>query len=256
MRPEMIDLHSHVLPGIDDGAAELQESVEMCRRAAADGCAAICATPHLRHPRYWNGERPRLEELHHELRAAVAGAGIEVLLGGEIALHSDSLDEIYALPEGELLTLAGSRWVLLELDWHGVGPNIFDVLHELEVRDLRAVIAHPERVAWVAGDPELTTALVARGATLQLTAASVLGAFGPRVKAVSERLLEEDLVHFIASDAHDLAGRPPGLRAAFRQIENELGHERARRLFIDNPRAVIEDRPLPAETTRTLEEEL
>lgn len=254
MRPEMIDLHSHVLPGIDDGATELRESVEMCRRAAADGCRAIFATPHLRHPRYWNGERRRLEELHGELCAALEGDGIEVLLGGEIALHADSFDEICEWPGGELLTLAGGRWVLLELDWHGMGPNVFDVLHELEVRELRPVIAHPERVSWVARDFELATALVDRGAALQLTAASLLGAFGRRVQEISARFCEKDLVHFVASDAHDLSVRPPGLQEAFRLVENDYGHERAARLFIDHPRAVIEDRPLvPAPA---LEEEL
>ncbi len=239
----LIDLHTHVLPGIDDGAGSLTEAVEMCRRAAADGCATVVATPHLRHPRWWNGERRTLEELHAELSGRLDGRP-RLCLGGEIALHSDSVGEIYDLPEGELLTLAGSRYVLLELDWHGLGPDVTDVVHELKVGGLFPVIAHPERVRWLASDPALLESLVERGACLQLTAMSVTGELGAGIRAVCEDLIEAGMVHFVASDAHDLELRPPGLAAAYAEVGDRFGDEVAQRLFIDHPRAVVEDRPL------------
>lgn len=239
----LIDLHCHVLPGIDDGAASLDEAVAMCRAAAADGCAALVATPHLRHARWWNGERRRLEELHERLCRHLDGVP-ELHLGGEIAVHSDSIDEIFELPHGELLTLAGSRYVLLELDWHGLGPNVFDVVHELKVRGLFPIIAHPERVSWLAADPALVTGLVERGAYLQLTAMSVTGELGAGLGRLCEQWIEAELVHFVASDAHGVRLRPPGLAAAYRRIEQKFGDELADRLFRDQPAAVVEDRPV------------
>lgn len=239
----LIDLHTHVLPGIDDGADSLAEAVEMCRRAAADGCAAVVATPHLRHSRWWNGERRALEDLHAEV-ARQLESGPRLYLGGEIALHSESVGEIYELPDGELLTLAGSRYVLLELDWHGLGPDVADVVHELKVGGLFPVIAHPERVRWLASDPALLDTLVDRGAYLQLTAMSVTGELGAGIQAISEDLIEAGMVQFVASDAHDLELRPPGLATAYSQVAERFGDGVAQRLFIDHPGAVLEDRSL------------
>lgn len=246
---DMIDLHTHVLPGIDDGARTLEEAVEMCRRAAEEGCSGLIATPHLRHARWWNGKRERLEALletlQEQLREWLDGS-FEVFLGGEIALHSESLDEVYELPGGELQTLAGSRYVLLELDWHGLGPNILDVVHELTVKGLFPVIAHPERYRWLAEDPALIETLVERGAYLQLTAMSVTGDLGGGIRRLCDDLLEAEIVHFVASDAHDARLRPPGLGRAFRQVEEDYGREVAERLFVTHPRAVVEDRRLEA----------
>lgn len=239
----LIDLHSHVLPGIDDGAASFAEAVDMCRAAAADGATAIVATPHLRHARWWNGERVEIEALFAETRRRLGG-DIELYLGGEIAVHSESVDEIFELPAGELLTLAGSRYVLLELDWHGLGPDVFDVVHELKVRDLFPIIAHPERVSWLAGDPDLVEALVTRGAYIQITAMSLTGELGGGLRKLCEQWIEAEWVHFVASDAHGMRFRPPGLAAAYRQVAESFDDELAARLFVDHPTAVVEDRPL------------
>lgn len=243
MVSELIDLHAHVLPGVDDGAASFDEAVAMCRAAAEDGCTALVATPHLRHARWWNGERRPLEALHDRLCQLLDGAP-ELHLGGEIAVHSESVDEIFDLPEGELLTLAGSRYVLLELDWHGLGPNVFDVLHELKVRGLFPIIAHPERVRWLASDTGLVEELVVRGAYVQITAMSVVGELGPDLRRLCERWIQADLVHFVASDAHGVSLRPPGLAAAYRAVETRFGEELATRIFRDHPAAVVENRPL------------
>ena len=239
----MIDLHSHVLPGIDDGASDWHEAIEMCRRAAAGGCSAILATPHLRHPRYWNGDKAMLETLCGELAERLEGV-IDVHLGGEITLHSESYEELDLLPDGELTTLAGSRYVLIELDWHGYGPDPLEVVHELQVSGWTPIIAHPERVSWVASDPHLPGALVRGGALFQLTAMSLTGELGSRLQDVSTQMIDAGLVHFVASDAHDLRQRPPGLEAARNMLTKRWGDELARRLLVDNPAAVLQNRPL------------
>lgn len=242
-RRGMVDLHTHVLPGIDDGADTLAEAAAMCRRAAAEGAEVVVATPHLRHAAFWNGDRGQLEDLLAQLADELAGE-VEVVLGGEVALNSESIEELYALPGGDLPTLAGSRYVLVELDWHGLGPDVSEVVYELGLRGLVPVIAHPERVRWLAGDLDLLESLVERGALLQLTAMSLTGEIGRRTQVLSESLLEAGLVHFVASDAHDLRVRPPGLLRAAAAVAARFGDETVRRLFVDNPRAVVDDRPL------------
>lgn len=223
----------------------MPEAVEMCRVAAAGGCTGIIATPHLRLGRWWNGELSVLEELHAEVRGNLNSPGDpELYLGGEIALHSESVEEIYQLPGGELPTLAGSRYVLIELDWHGLGPNILEVVHELRVKGLFPIIAHPERYRWLAGKPEMIENLVERGAYLQLTAMSVTGQLGPEIQKLCQDLLRHDLVHFVASDMHNLRGRPPGLQEARQQVLVDRGAEATKRIFDNNPRALVADQPL------------
>ncbi len=240
----MIDIHSHILPGVDDGASDLDEALLMCRLAAEDGCAGIVATPHLRHESWPNMDRRRLEALWRQLREAV-GDLLEIHLGGEIAIHSESFEEIFRLPEGGLLPLAGSRYLLLELHtWAELSPAPESVVHELTVAGWRAIIAHPERIPWLAFDLPRLAALVEQGAMMQLTAMSVTGELGNRIRSVTDAMLDADLVHFVSSDAHDVRLRPPGLRAAYRRVADSHGVAVAEKLFRIHPQAVLEDRPL------------
>ena len=248
----MIDLHCHILPGVDDGAPTLEEALAMCRLAAADGCEAMVATPHQRRDPWWNDDVAQLRELAGELqeRAREAiGNGFRVLLGGEIHVDGEVLSEVERLAEvektsgGTILPLAGSRYLLLELDRWGSVDAAVRLIHEVTVAGWRPVLAHPELIPWI--DLGLLAHLVELGATAQVTAMSVTGDFGRRPMQDSHRMIEAGLVHFLASDAHDTRRRPPGLRRASLMIEGRWGDELARRLTIDNPRAVVEDRPLP-----------
>lgn len=241
----MIDLHSHILPGVDDGAQDLDEAVAMCRQAHRDGCQALVATPHLRHEQWWNGDRGKLEGRFQQLCAAV-GDEIELHLGGEIAVSSESCRELEELPHGDLLTLAGSRYLLLELPYHGYGPEPVELVHELVVDGWFPIIAHPERIPWLVEEARLIDRLVEHGATLQLTAKCVTGDYGKHLKQVSCDLLDRGLVHFVASDAHNLRLRSPGLHAAFKTVEKTWGQAAAQQLLVEHPRAVLQDRPLPA----------
>lgn len=245
----MIDLHSHILPGVDDGADDLDEALEMCRLSFEDGVRAMVATPHLRQESFWNEDRRLLVDRFKALRAAVRRTfegEFEVYLGGEIALHASSLDEIALLPEGELLPMAGTSYLLLELDWRGLGPDPLEMIHEVVVAGFRPIIAHPERVSWLMQDRELVESMVDHGATMQLTAMSVTGELGSRVLETSEWMLDAGLVHFLASDTHDPSIRRPGLARARDVVAARWGEPLARALVEDHPRAVLEDRPLDA----------
>lgn len=246
----MIDLHCHVLPGIDDGARTLEEAVEMCRMAAADGCEAIVTTPHQRRGVWWNADRASLARLRLQVQEAV-GAALQLHPGGEIHVDSQLLSEIEGLDgaaadsEGTgVLPLARSHYLLLELDDDDTPEGAEDLVHELAVAGWRPVLAHPEFVPWMAGAPEVVARLVSLGASTQVTAMSVTGDFGRRAQADCLRLLDAGLVHFVASDAHGPRRRPPGLKRAYEAIAARFGKETARRLFAENPRAVVEDRPL------------
>lgn len=242
----MIDLHCHVLPGIDDGARSLGEAAEMCRLAAADGCEVLVATPHQRRGPWWNDDREHLAGLLADVQEA-AGPSPRVLLGGEIHVDSQAgvLAEVERLPGGGILPLAGSRYLLIELGQTGTESDAAHLFHELIVSGWRPIIAHPEFIPWLAEDHGLVARLVSLGALTQVTAMSVTGDFGRIPQQDALALIGAGLVHFVASDSHGPRRRPPGLSRACRTIAGRFGETTARRLSVDNPRAVIEDRPLP-----------
>jgi protein-tyrosine phosphatase len=241
----MIDLHCHILPGVDDGARTLAEAVAMCRMAAADGCEAMIATPHQRRGEWWNDDREHLQALARELQAAV-GAGFRVALGGEVHVDPRLLGEVERLPGGGILPLAGSRYLLIEFDVFTTPAQASNLVHEISLAGWRPIIAHPEFVPWLVEEPDRLGRLVSLGATAQVTAMSLTGDFGRRPRQDALAFLGAGLVHFVASDSHGTRNRPPGLRRARQTIAARWGEETARRLTCDNPRAVLEDRPLPA----------
>lgn len=240
----MIDLHCHILPGIDDGPKTLEEATAMCRQALADGCQAMIATPHQRRGRWWNSDRAAIANLAQDLQAGL-GTRMRILVGGEVHVDSELLAEVEKLPEGGICTLAGSRYLLLELDDRGRAGEAISLVHELTVAGWIPVVAHPEFIPWLAGDLELAARLVSLGARMQLTAMSVTGDFGKGPQADTHALLEAGLAHFVASDCHGTQRRPPGLRRAYQLIAGRWGADVAKRLVSDNPRAVVQNRPLP-----------
>jgi protein-tyrosine phosphatase len=239
----MIDIHAHILPGLDDGPESLEKAVAICTAAAVEGTTAIVATPHQRHESWENSDPVVLEAARATLQKAV-GDSITIALGGEVRWDGELLDDLDRPGRGGVQTLAGSRYLLLE---PGVIEPRFDpveLIHELSLAGYLAVVAHVERVPHMAGDPGLIRALVDGGAFLQLTAGSLSGVFGRKPQAAGERMLDAGLVHFVASDAHDLDRRPARLGEAYRLVERRWGGETALALFVGNPTAVLEDRDL------------
>jgi protein-tyrosine phosphatase len=231
----LIDLHSHVLPGLDDGAADLEQALAICDAAAADGIEVLAATPHVRHDYPTTPER--MEAALAEVQAAV-GDRIRVVPGGEL-----DLDELRR-PADELARfgLGGTRTLLVETPYVGWPLDLADRLFALHVAGFATVLAHPERNRDVQQRPELLEPVVAAGTLVQLTAASVDGRFGRSAKACSFALLERGLAHLVASDAHAPDLRAVGLSGAVESIGDP---ELARWLTEDVPRAILDGARTP-----------
>jgi protein-tyrosine phosphatase len=239
-----IDLHSHVLPGIDDGAESLEEALAMARRAAGDGTGTLAATPHVS-PRYRN----RAEEIVQgvgALNEALADDGVplRVVAGAEIA---PALLPVMEDGELERLSLGGGPYLLVEAPLQAVGEELEAAVGELMTLGYGILLAHPERAPSFQRDPGRLAALVERGALCSLTAPALTGRFGRRVQAFADRLFEAGLVHNLASDAHDAVARPPDLWSYIAAAAPRLsGLERqAPWLLEDVPSAILAGDPLP-----------
>ncbi|WP_151736559.1 tyrosine-protein phosphatase [Paenibacillus tengchongensis] len=234
----MIDIHSHILPFVDDGAADWAAALAMAQDAHQDGITAVIATPHHANGVYLN-PASRINELVPELQERLQEAGIpvQVLAGQEIRVYGDLLAD---LERGELLTLAGTRYILLEMPSSRVPRNMEETCHELVIQGLIPVIAHPERNSEVADDPRKLEKLIDLGAVGQVTAQSLAGVFGSKLQKLSLDLCRRNLVHVIASDAHDSGHRPFGLSEAYRVVEKELGSATFD-FFQQNSRNIVEN---------------
>lgn len=240
----MIDLHAHLVPGVDDGAADLAEAVELCRLAAADGCTTLVATPHRRCDPWPDLPAAELAARLAEVEAA-AGGRPRLLLGGEVRVDSDLLADLARPGGGGVLPLAGSRYLLLELEPRGLGPEPAALVSELAAAGWRPIVAHPELTPCLVRDEAMLERLAAAGALFQVTAMSVTGDFGRAARERACALIESGRAHFVASDAHRPDWRPTGLGRARAEIERRWGAERAAALTEIHPGAVLADRALP-----------
>jgi protein-tyrosine phosphatase len=206
----VIDLHSHVLPGIDDGPESIEGSLALARAAVAAGTRTLVATPHVS-SRYPN-EAATIARLVEEVGARLAAedVGLELKPGAEIAVTR--LVEIEP-SQLERLGLGGGPWLLVEPPFTSVATGLDSILRDLLRRDHRVVLAHPERCPALRRDPRMLETLVAEGVITSITAGSLSGRFGGEVRRFAIALLEAELVHNVASDAHDHTGRPPSIRA-------------------------------------------
>ena len=239
----MIDIHLHLLPGVDDGAADLEESVAMCRLASESGCEALIATPHQMREPWFNEDPKALARTIREVQSAL-GPAPQLFLGAEVRV-GDGLVALLGESPSSVLSLAGSRWILLEFDEEGFGPRPSEVVHELSLAGWRPIVAHPEFHFGLADNLDLMRRIVEAGARFQVTAMSLTGEFGRRARRSVTAMIDAGLVDFIASDGHGREWRPPGLRAAYEEVARRWGEPMARRLTSSNPRAILEDRPLP-----------
>lgn len=232
-----LDLHHHLLPGVDDGAQDLDAALAMARMALAEGITTVLATPHTCDGVY-DVDRADAAAALAELAAALAAANLplQVRLAGEVHLH-ESIPQRLRQDPG--LSLDGrGRYLLLELPHQGPPPSLPDFLFRLAAGGTTAVIAHPERNLAVRKHPEMAVEWANHGALLQLTAGSVDGAFGEPARTTAEHLLRAGAAHVVATDAHSPQKRPPRLRDAFAAAAAIVGEAGARALFVDNPRRI------------------
>ncbi|HEX7154450.1 MAG TPA: CpsB/CapC family capsule biosynthesis tyrosine phosphatase [Thermoanaerobaculia bacterium] len=240
----MIDIHHHCLPGVDDGPRDLAEAVELCRAAAEEGIETIVCTPHVLRGRWQNTSRQELERRMTELQATL-GDTPRLLLGSEYFFAHD-INEVLESGSG-IIPLAGSRYVLIELDANAVPPLIEQPLYRMQLAGWTPILAHPERNKVLQVKPELLASLVAAGVRTQVTAESFTGRFGTTAEKSARQMLAAGLVHFLASDAHNLKRRPPNVREALAIVAELAGADVADALARRNPRCVIEHRALDYE---------
>jgi protein-tyrosine phosphatase len=217
----MIDIHSHILPFMDDGAANWEAALAMAKHAHRDGITTVIATPHHANGQYMNPAlniRQAVDLMNERLRQH--GNPLLVLPGQEIRINGELLND---LEQGQLLTLANSRYILLEMPSSRVPRSMEEICHELIIQGFVPVIAHPERNAEVASDPSRLEGLIELGSLGQITAQSITGFFGSKLQKLSLELCRRNTVHMVASDAHDSAHRPFGLSEAYVTLEKELG---------------------------------
>ncbi len=238
----MVDIHCHVLPEMDDGAISLEESVAMCRAAAADGIKTIVATPHM-----FNGvcATPDKETINQKIAMVTQACEgcVKIVPGGEVRYSHEVFEEVG--DPGARFRLNGGSYMLLEFPFRSMPPNVETAVFQILSAGVTPVIAHPERNLRLQERPAMLANLIERGAMAQLDAGSLTGSFGREAQSLAKRIVEAGLAHFIATDAHHQDRRRPVLSVAAAVAADWGGEEYARAMVEANPEALINDRPIP-----------
>ena len=239
----MIDLHCHILPGVDDGSENLDASLAMAADAWESGTDCICATPHCCRPTGWGGYwAPEILERLKDLQASVARAGLALkLLPGMEVFATPELPQL--LRDGRLLTLNGSRYLLLEFFFDDEPEAMNEAVALVWEQGLTPVIAHPERYEAVQRTPELALSWFRAGCILQLNKGSILGGLGRHARQTAWWLLRRGLAHVVGSDAHSPVQRTPRLDGVYSELCG-LDPEYAELLLRVNPKRILMDEPV------------
>lgn len=241
----MIDIHTHILPGVDDGAGTIRDSLRLIRQAAEGGTTEIILTPHCA-PSYdfFNYNDEYLGERFDRLCEAVYREGIPVILHPGMEVLYEGREELLEHLD-DYATLCGSRYFLMEYYFDVSGETFLEGIRILKKCGYIPLIAHPERYDCVKADEGLLLEGRKMGAWYQMNKGSLSGTHGEHARRSAVRLLDLDLVDFIASDAHDVRHRGSTLGRVYRYVRAAYGEERARRLFVENGRKVVGAAPLP-----------
>ncbi|MDQ6595013.1 tyrosine-protein phosphatase [Bacillus salipaludis] len=219
----MVDLHCHILPGMDDGAKDLSESIKMAKKAVDQGIHTIVATPHHLNNKYENPKQQILKKVE-QLNQALTEEKIDlkILPGQETRIFGEMLD---AYEIGEILPVNHTQYILVEFPSGHVPRYTERLFYDLQMSGLIPVIVHPERNQEIIEQPEILYQLVKKGALSQVTASSITGDFGKKIKTFSLQLIEANLTHFIASDAHNTNTRTFKMREAFDIVQTKYGND-------------------------------
>lgn len=239
----MIDIHCHILPGVDDGPGKIEESVEMCRIAEADGIKVVVATPHY-NPGKYEFPLDRINRAKESLEEELYknDISLKLLLGSDVSITPETHKDIESKPE---ITIGGDRkYILAEFHDSYVPPNWESYLLSLIPKGTVPILTHPERNKWFMDHPLAMETFAKNGGLVQISAMSLTGEFGYEIQDVTINMLENSLVHIIATDAHSVEHRPPLLSDSLKVAEDIIGSESARKMVFDNPASVIKGLPL------------
>lgn len=238
----MIDIHCHILPNVDDGSESLEESIEMAKIAESEGITKIVNTSHCHFDfKYKKGNELKLELEKFNQALKEENINIEVLLGNELYYTSDLIERFDEL---DFFSMNNSKYILMEFSPINFPKNIEDVIYEIKIRGYIPIIAHAERYKQVQEDVNIVLDCIKEGALIQVNASSILGKNGEKAEDTSKKLLDNNMVHFVATDAHSSNRRRPLIKDSYNYILKNYGKEVSEKLFIENPTAVIENRDI------------
>jgi protein-tyrosine phosphatase len=245
----MIDLHCHIIPGVDDGAADLSVSIAMAKAFIADGVSVVACTPHIL-PGLYHNTGPEIRRATAELQKRLQQDGIPLRLvnGADNHLVPDFLTQLRA---GQLLSLADTRYVLVEFPHHVAPPRLEEAMFQLITGGVVPILTHPERLSWIGPHFDVIKKLKTMGVWMQVTAGSLTGVFGRNALYWAERMLGEGLVHLLATDAHDANRRPPILGRGREAAAKRVGDGEAWHLVMTRPYGVLRNAP-PADLPQPL----
>jgi protein-tyrosine phosphatase len=238
----MVDIHTHILPETDDGSHSLDESIEMCRTSARDGVEVIVATPHAHDSVHKTHDPAVLRQKVDELNRNLQG-NPKIVLGCELRFTHDLVKQVCV--DKSAPTIDGGPYVLVEFPHSVVPLGSERALFELMSNQIRPIIAHPERNHLLMAEPERFYELVELGVLGQADTGSFTGQFGKQVQRAAHVMLENGLLHIIASDCHNMRNRLPGMSEAVAVVAELVGDDYARAMASDNPRAVVEGKSIP-----------
>ncbi|MBN1351276.1 tyrosine protein phosphatase [candidate division KSB1 bacterium] len=231
----MIDIHTHILPKVDDGAQNIDDSLKMLRQAQDDGIEAVVLTPHILNHSDFNNESEYLARYKTLVKAAEeANIQVDIMLGSEIYVQPE------LLLDKKMATLNNNgKYFLIEFPMGSIPGFIAERFFTIILDGMIPIIAHPERNLGFLQRPALAYEFVARGALMQINSGSLLGRFGPKVKSLAFDLIEHNLVHFVASDCHDTLKRRCRLKKAYETVAEKWGLSLADDLFINNAKKAL-----------------
>lgn len=236
----MVDLHCHILPGLDDGAKTIDDSLAMAEDAISDGITHVVATPHANSN--YTFEFSKVCAARDELSEKLEGR-LTLATGCDFHLSHENLRAIRRDPA--MFCINQKDYLLVELNEFSIPPSMDQALHELQLAGMHPIITHPERNGILRAQPERLCKWIALGCYAQVTAGSLAGVFGPGSQQDAWTWITNGLIHFVSSDAHNRARRPLKLKFAYDAVADRLGEDRARALLLENPLAAFEGRPLP-----------
>jgi protein-tyrosine phosphatase len=236
----MVDVHCHILPGLDDGAMDVKESLAMAQSAISDGITHVVATPHS--STEFKFDYRRVRELHGQLQRLL-GERLVLATGCDFHLNMENLEALRKDPTHFCINQL--NYLLVEFSEYSIPPHTGHTLHAMKLTGLHPIITHPERNGIIQAQTNLLMSWVRLGCYVQVTGGSLTGTFGPKARADALRWIGMGLVHFVASDAHNTRGRPLRLQPAYQVVRDEFGDAKARGLFDENPMAAFEGRELP-----------
>jgi len=236
----MVDLHCHILPGLDDGAKTIEDSLAMAEDAISDGITHVVATPHANSNYVF--EFSRVRATRKELSEKLEGR-LTLATGCDFHLSPENLKAIRI--ESAPFCINQKDYLLVELNDFSIPPSMDQALHELQLAGLHPIITHPERNGLLRAQPERLRKWIELGCYAQVTAGSLTGVFGPGSQQVAWTWMGSGLIHFVSTDAHNTVRRPLKLKFAYDAIAEQFGEDSARALLLENPLAAFEGRPLP-----------